>query len=783
VDDRLPSGEVIKYPSVPGPPTQPSVAGNAGEDGKTSAYHPLEPTGGTQAMPVQTGETEVVADSATLQVGGASPAQPEEERGMAPLHPGTLVGRYMVIEKIGAGGLGQVYAAYDPELDRKVALKVLLPSIRGGPGDLQARLRREAQAMAKLAHPNVVAVHDVGTHDDQVFIAMELVEGLTLSKWVKKQPRSWQEIRDVVCQAGQGLVAAHAAGMVHRDFKPGNVMIGTDGRVRVLDFGLARAAGADASASGDRLRRMSASSSGRFPGDSLVDSDPAFASPRSPMWTEAITREGLVIGTPAYMPPEQLRHRELDGRADQFAFCVTLHWTLYRCVPFKASSPSKMLALIRAGELPPVPADCDVPGWLRLIIVKGLSADREERYPSMADILHALQHDQRSRRRQWAVVAAAAGLAVILGGAGVVALQQRNEAAVVDEVDVLSADARAAAAEAYFVYPPPEDPDRPTAYNKVLALEALGTSQAAARATELREEFSATLTRLGDDYWEEEGGRPFAADYYVAALVFDPANAHAQERSFVTPGELSLLRKKAHDLDFSEAELDAAQPLVALAEQDETKRVEKVAALYRKKRVRRQSTSENLGLLLGPDAEPVLQRARAAARPSAPAAQQKAAAPPEPEPEPSAKPESEVAEASPAPSSRGPAPETTAKKRDPKAAAAEAREGLAALKRRALAVAETHFNRALDADPRNLAAISGLGDVHFERGNYQRAVRYADKAVRIAPNKGSYRIKLGDAYLKVLQLSDARKQYEKAKSLGDRQAAGRLALVDKRLGK
>ncbi|MCA9706451.1 MAG: serine/threonine protein kinase, partial [Myxococcales bacterium] len=173
---------------------------------------------------------------------------------------GSAVGRYVVIAPVGTGAMGVVFAAYDPQLDRKVALKVLRPRA-GDLGRARERLQREAQALAKLGHPNVVAVYDVGVHDEQLFVAMEFVEGQTLRAWMESAPavstgsgslartsgetsagvRPWREVLDVFMQAGRGLAAAHEAGLVHRDFKPDNVMLSDDGRVRVMDFGIVRA--------------------------------------------------------------------------------------------------------------------------------------------------------------------------------------------------------------------------------------------------------------------------------------------------------------------------------------------------------------------------------------------------------------------------------------------------------------------------------------------------------------------------------------------------------------
>ncbi|HWB75987.1 MAG TPA: serine/threonine-protein kinase, partial [Nannocystaceae bacterium] len=171
---------------------------------------------------------------------------PTASRGPSFLLRGDVLGRYVVLDKLGSGGMGIVYAAYDPELDRKVAVKLIRPGVRGRTEVARARLLREAQALARLSHPGVIAVHDVGTFEDQVFVAMEFVDGMDMAQWLRRARRSWREVLDILRQAGEGLAAAHQAGVIHRDFKPENVLIGHDGRARVLDFGLARTAGPEA---------------------------------------------------------------------------------------------------------------------------------------------------------------------------------------------------------------------------------------------------------------------------------------------------------------------------------------------------------------------------------------------------------------------------------------------------------------------------------------------------------------------------------------------------------
>src|SRR5690606_1441989 len=244
---------------------------------------------------------------------------------------GATIGRYVVLAPLGRGAMGTVLAALDPELDRKVALKVLHETARGGD---RARLQREAQALARLSHPNVMILHDVGTWVDpaggrHVFLAMELVVGHTLSDWLASAPRSVDAIVAVFAQAGRGLAAAHAAGLVHRDFKPHNVLVGSDGRVRVTDFGLARSFGEDT----------------RPP--ITVDTHTGPISLPELALHETLTRTGEWVGTPAYMAPEQLQGGAADPRADQFAFCVALYEALHGQRPFAGRTPGEILEAIR----------------------------------------------------------------------------------------------------------------------------------------------------------------------------------------------------------------------------------------------------------------------------------------------------------------------------------------------------------------------------------------------------------------------------------------------------
>jgi len=238
---------------------------------------------------------------------------------------GDNVGRYTVRHLIGAGGMGEVYAALDGELGRTVAIKLLRPTMRAGGTRARARLLREAQALARLHHPNVVTVHDVGTDHERVFLAMELVEGPTLGEWLRQRARPWREVRDAFVAAGRGLAAAHAAGIVHRDFKPHNVIVAS-GRVVVVDFGLARAGGEE------------------------EDSSPAASSPTTgEMLGTDLTLTGERVGTPLYMAPELVAGGVVTAKADQFALCVALFEALYGRAPFAGRSLEELAAAVRRG--------------------------------------------------------------------------------------------------------------------------------------------------------------------------------------------------------------------------------------------------------------------------------------------------------------------------------------------------------------------------------------------------------------------------------------------------
>ncbi|HLL52928.1 MAG TPA: serine/threonine-protein kinase, partial [Myxococcaceae bacterium] len=314
---------------------------------------------------------------------------------------GDRVGRYIILSPVRSGGMGVVYAAYDPELDRKIALKLLHPS-SDDPGR-QVRLAREAQAMARISHPNVMAVHDVGLHGDQVFITMDLVEGgRTIRDWLLEQRPSWRQVLEVMLAAARGLAAAHAVGLVHRDFKPENVLMPKDGRVLVTDFGLARLAEAEPVAAADPKGTLRALSGSHL--------------------ASTLTHSSALVGTPLYMAPEQYTQPAPDARSDQFSFCTTLYFALFSQRPFEpAELASEALKQREPGTsgapaslIRPPPRRPRVPGWIKRALLRGLSFQPAERFRSMDELIEHLSHPPVSTR-----VARAAAVVLVLAAAGV----------------------------------------------------------------------------------------------------------------------------------------------------------------------------------------------------------------------------------------------------------------------------------------------------------------------------------------------------------------------------
>lgn len=318
------------------------------------------------------------------------------------------LGRFQVLERLGAGASGEVLLGLDPKLQRRVAIKLLRARSEdepSGDSELAQRLRNEARALAQLNHPNVVTVHELGSHEGRDFMVSELVEGGTLRDWCARAERSPGEIVEVFVQAGRGLAAAHGAGLVHRDFKPENVLVSADGRVRVADFGLVSvpaaqglgvASGADDADAGDEI-------------------DVAAA---------ALTQTGALVGTPVYMAPEQLAGEAADARSDQFAFCVALYEALAGVRPFAGKRFAELIRNVKSGQLRPASDGRPIAKALRSVIERGLSPKPAERFSDLDELVRALEAAGGARRRgsRLALAVAATGLV----GVGVLVWSQRG---------------------------------------------------------------------------------------------------------------------------------------------------------------------------------------------------------------------------------------------------------------------------------------------------------------------------------------------------------------------
>ncbi|HWB80672.1 MAG TPA: serine/threonine-protein kinase [Nannocystaceae bacterium] len=299
------------------------------------------------------------------------------------------IGRYRVVGTLGRGGMGRVYEAVDDRLDRGVAVKILHEHLSDGH---RRRLVREAQALARLSHPNVVHVYEIEEADGETFIAMELVRGQTLEEWARRDPSpSWRVCVEVYRQAGAGLAAAHSEGLVHRDFKPSNAIIDAKGRVRVLDFGIVRQA--------DEREPTAA------------EDAPFVAGPDTVIEGGGLTTTGTLLGTPAYMAPEQMSRHDVDARGDQFSFCVSLYEALYGERPFAGDTIAQLMFAVTSGHVRPAPTGSAVPSQLRRVLLRGLAVEPEQRWPTMEALLKALEGG-RTRTMVWLAGGVAAALAV-----------------------------------------------------------------------------------------------------------------------------------------------------------------------------------------------------------------------------------------------------------------------------------------------------------------------------------------------------------------------------------
>jgi tetratricopeptide (TPR) repeat protein/predicted Ser/Thr protein kinase len=699
---------------------------------------------------------------------------------------GSMVSRYVLLGLVGSGGFGEVYSAYDPQLDRRVALKLMHASIKKRDGS-RDQLQSEAKALARLNHENVLRVYDFGDHEDDVFLTMEFIDGQTLKDWFGATNRSWMEVRDVMVAAGRGLAAAHHAHIVHADFKPHNILIDRRNRVLVADFGLARAmygherALEDPAFGLDDAQRLQAASAN-------ADPRPRYA------------------GSPAYMAPEQFRG-QLDERSDQYSFCVTLFEGLFGRRPFLQTTLAELRIAVMAGEIVWPEPGHGVPSWICDVLVRGLALRPQERFASMDELLAALVSEpvapSHRRRNIFLVGSATVALSLAVG----VVWREEPDPNLDVVIARLADEARGAAAKHCYVHPPVDEPQATTAFTKVLALEGLdGDYDPAAdeRGLTLRQEFAATLTRIGDYYWNADYGKPFARDYYAQALVFDPTLEIPRARSEILPGEMAELRSKAATRNFTHGELVAAESLAALAKPNAKERADALAKLRKRANERSATMTERLDLMerasiviAGADetrrhASGVDQVVSVFSAPLPSPQEIERSAPRDGASYASANDDPHRASGRPSESKRGdtkaviengsPTGATTNRSGASETVRRELAEARESLAKGRFEAAISAYHRVLKIDRHNGRALGGLSDAYFERGDYAKAVEFGERAVANSPKSTSFHITLGDAYQRVLRYDDALEHYRLAAALGSDKANRRLSALRKRLG-
>lgn len=678
--------------------------------------------------------------------------------------PGT---RYRLVRWLGEGGMGVIYEAQHLALNRKIAVKVIREDFRQR-AEAARKFRHEAWTVGQMGSEFVVDIIDVGElSDGRIFIALELIDGHDLFEELEGAPMALERLFPILRQVCKGLAAAHSAGVLHRDIKPENILVhrrrGREDAIKVVDFGIAT------------------------------------------MKSATRPAEGRPAGTPAYMAPERWSglYPE-DERVDVYSVGCLAYELLAGRTPFADDSPNIMAEHLDA-PVPPLAAvapTAEVPLALERVIQRCLSKTPDDRYRDMADLEAALceaqiaiglrtawddldlpeieeerrdgllalmpgaeRLDSAPRLKRWLI---AGGIGILAAGAAGVgyAMTHRVEVAVErSEVETLAELARHAAARAYWIYPPIQGNEE-TAYRWVLKLEALDDEAAPLEAQELRNEFAATLNRLGDRYWKRDGGSVFAIDYYAQALVFDPENPHARVRAPLTPGEAAVLREKATELDFTEDELEALMPLVFLAEDDENKAFDALEAYIEQPRGTIASERR---------ARKLLRQAGRAPRTKPPSPSLSS---PSFQVEVPIETDEEVVRDADDEAVR----ETSSSTRSHERARPLAMQGERLLERGHRRQAEQLFHRALAADQHNITALRGLSELYFAESDYHQAMNYARKVVRLRPKDARARLHLGDTYFRLLRYRDAETEYREARRLGHASADKRLRKVQAKLG-
>jgi tetratricopeptide (TPR) repeat protein len=666
------------------------------------------------------------------------------------LQPGELVPgtRYELRKWVGEGGMGHVFEALHVDIERFVALKVMKTRPGQAPG-LPELFLCEARACAKVESRFVVKVMDFGElPDGRPFFVMELLGRQTVHSALENGWMQLERVLPILRQCCKALAGIHDAGLVHRDIKPKNVaLLQEDGRkdaIRIVDFGVATAIG---------------------------------STPRT-------------CGTVPYMAPEQIVGHALDGRADIYALGCMAYEMLSRRPPFIGDYLKILDAHIDEQPCPVTKLCPTLPAALDPILLRCLEKRPEQRWATPHELEAALIELQislgfitpwddlpmpivdearreqlsrsmpRPRRRAMWVVPVGLGAMLMLGTSMGLLIADRDGAlgheahaaadvaadSSVDDarIEALTNETRLAASKAYWVYPIGDDPAQATALHWIRVLEAEqgpAGERALARASELRAEIAETLVRLGDRYWAENHGRSFALEYYAMALVFEPQLPLDDERNPLTQVQLADLIARVDRGEFNTAELRAAKAMAILADDDAQRRRERLAAWVEAEAgALPLRANEQLLDLVGAD------------DPHATAQQLGV----------------EEEDAS----------EAVSSERQPSKAAALVERARAAAAKGDRAGARRAFNEAIEADSRSIDALFGLAELHFEAGEYSKALGHAKRASRLRPKDANLLLLLGDCYLKTLRTTSARDAYEGAERLGHPQARGRLANLD-----
>ncbi len=702
--------------------------------------------------------------------------------------PGT---RYRILRWLGEGGMGVVYEAEHIDIERRVALKILRFDLSRNPHMVKV-FRDEARAASRLGSQYIVEIFDFGElPDGRLFFAMEMLHGGDLVPADSQQTLSPARLIAILRQVCKGLAGAHAAGVVHRDVKPENLIIttaaGRRDRVKIVDFGI------------------------------------------SAMLAVGQTGEQVIAGTPHYMAPEQILGRPFDGRLDVYALGCTAYELLTGVPPFDAEEVSALLQKqLDAAPTPPSQRrpELNLPEALDRVLLQCLAKSPRDRYANMAELEAALCEAQielklrtewddlpvpeladreraarlqarmpspvgeiKRRRWLWPTVAATSTAAALALGLFLARREPSEQPQEPDrsELDTIAAGALDAAAKANWVVPPWREPEAATAYRKVLELEALEGDAAEAadtRAGELRNEFAATLTRQAENLDEQQASLA-AANHYLWSLAFDPNNEIAWKRAGIDTVMFARFLEHAKTGAFSDDERFLAFAAGTQAVSDPDVKAEREAELEEAVAGNSVSTNAQVAVMTNLPARARAERLRRSER--------------------SASAEPPVASAiAPLSATTPPAPglaESDAKaskkkknlgqdprallgnaSRDPAAAKALAEQGLAALRAGRRSDATTLFHQSIGHDHTNATALMGLSDIYFDTGNDQKAVVFAEKAVAASPANHGFRIKLGDAYYKVLRYKDALAQYEQAKKQGSSKADDRIARARTKLG-